>query len=321
LTQPPAQLSGSSSKRPSSFLLAVALAAVLLVWSVNYTVGKLTLTHIDALTLASFRFELSATLLLALYFSQRRRTPLRARDIWTFVYLGFFGFAVNQGCFVLGLSLTTSEHSVLIIALGPILILLLASAMKLEKLTMGKCLGMAISFCGVLLLETEQGSPLHSPLLLGDVITLCGTLGFAIYTVLGKRVSASYDTLSMNTFNATAAAVIWLPLALRQGIRLDWKGVGLTGWAGLLYMVIFSAVAGYLLFYWLLRHMEASRVVVVNYLQPVVVVLLSIPLLGEHPTARLLESGALVLLGVYLAEHASARERAQKVRAPAEDVA
>ena len=84
-------------------------------------------------------------------------------------------------------------------------------------------------------------------------------------------------------------------------------------------MVMCSAVGGYLLFYWLLRHMEASRVVVVNYLQPVVVVLLSIPLLGERPTARLLESGALVLFGVYLAEHASARERAQKAGC-AEDI-
>jgi drug/metabolite transporter (DMT)-like permease len=290
----------------------LALAAVLLVWSVNYIVGKLTLTHLDGLTLASFRFQLSAVLLLAIYFSRRERTPLRGRDVWTFVYLGFFGFAVNQGCFVLGLSLTTSQHSVVIIALGPILILLLASALKLEKLTAGKSLGMVISFCGVLLLETEQGSPLHSPLLLGDLITLAGTLGFSIYTVLGKRVAKSYDTISMNTFNATAAALLWLPLAIRQGSRLDWKSVGRSGWAGLFYMVAFSAVGGYLAFYWLLRHMEASRVVVVNYLQPVVVVLLSIPLLGEHPTGRLLASGGLVLTGVYLAEHASARERSKK---------
>jgi drug/metabolite transporter (DMT)-like permease len=293
-------------------LLTVALGAVLLVWSVNYIVGKLTLTHLDALTLASFRFQLSATLLLAIYFSQRRRTPLRTRDLWTFIYLGFFGFAVNQGGFVLGLSLTTSQHSVVIIALGPILILLLASALKLEKLTLGKSLGMSISFCGVLLLETDQGSPLRSPLLLGDVITLAGVLGFSAYTVLGKRVAGSYDAISMTTFNATAAALLWLPLAIRQGMRLDWKSVGRSGWAGLFYMVAFSAVGGYLVFYWLLGHMDASRVVVVNYLQPVVVVLLSIPLLGEHPTGRLLASGGLVLLGVYLAEHASARERSQK---------
>ncbi len=312
MTPASAQSSSASGSRPSSFLLAVALTAVLLVWSVNYIVGKLTLTHLDALTLASFRFQLSAALLLAIYFSRRQRTPLRVRDIWTFVYLGFFGFAVNQGCFVLGLSLTTSQHSVVIIALGPILILLLANALKLEKLTMGKSLGMLISFCGVLLLETDQGSPLHSPLLLGDLITLAGVLGFSAYTVLGKRVARSYHAISMTTFNATAAALLWLPVAMRQGMRLDWKSVGFSGWAGLFYMVAFSSVGGYLAFYWLLGHMDASRVVVVNYLQPVVVVLLSIPLLGEHPSARLLASGGLVLAGVYLAEHASARERSQK---------
>jgi len=253
--------------------------------------------------------------LLALYFSRRTRTPLRARDLWTFAYLGFFGYAVNQGSFVVGLSLTTSDHSAIIVALGPILILAMARAMRLETLTAGKILGMLTSFSGVLLLETEQGSPLHSPLLLGDLITLAGTLGYSIYTVLAKRVAGRYDTISVNTFNACIAAILWLPLALRQGSRLNWAGVGLAGWAGLLYMVLCSAVGGYLLFYWLLRHMDASRVVVVNYLQPVVVVLLSIPLLAERPSVRLLASGALVLLGVYLTEHASARERAEKSRA------
>lgn len=286
---------------------------VLLVWSVNYVVGKLTLTHLDALTLASFRFQLSATLLLAIYVSQGRRMPLRVRDVWTFLYLGFFGFAVNQGAFVIGLSLTTSQHSVVIIALGPILVLLFATALKLERLTTAKTLGLIICFCGVLLLEADQGSPLHSPLLLGDVITLVGTLGFSIYTVLGKRVASNYDAISMTTFNATAAALLWLPFAIRQGVRLDWEAVGWSGWAGLLYMVAFSSVGGYLLFYWLLGHMDASRVVVVNYLQPVVVVLLSIPLLGGRPTGWLVASGSLVILGVYLAEHASARERQRRV--------
>ena len=301
--------------RPSTFLLALGLIAVLLAWSINYIVGKITLTHFDAWTLASFRFQISAVVLLALYFSQRTRTPLRARDLWTFAYLGFFGYAINQGSFVVGLSLTTSDHSAIIVALGPILILAMARGMRLETLTAGKILGMLISFSGVLLLETEQGSPLHSPLLVGDLITLAGTLGYSIYTVLAKRVAGSYDTISVNTFNASIAAILWLPLALRQGSRLNWAGVGLVGWAGLLYMVLCSAVGGYLLFYWLLRHMDASRVVVVNYLQPVVVVLLSVPLLAERPSLRLLASGALVLLGVYLTEHASARERAQKSRA------
>lgn len=290
------------AKRPSSLALALALALVLLFWSVNYMVGKFTLSHMDALTLAVLRAELVAAILLAIYFGQRQRTSLRARDIWTFTYLGFFGYVINQGCFIVGLGSTTSNHSAILIACSPIIILLLASAMRLEKLTVAKILGMALCFVGVVLLETEHGSPMHSPLLVGDLITLAGVLGFSVYAVLGKRVARAYDTVSMNTFNAVAAAILLMPVAVRQAIRLDWTGVGWAGWVGLLYMASLSAVAGYLLFYWALRHMDASRVVVVNYFQPVVVVLLSIPLLGERPTPRLLASAALVIMGVYWAE-------------------
>jgi len=290
------------AKRPSSLALALALALVLLFWSVNYMVGKFTLSHMDALTLAVLRAELVAAILLAIYFGQRQRTSLRARDIWTFTYLGFFGYVINQGCFIVGLGSTTSNHSAILIACSPIIILLLASAMRLEKLTVAKILGMALCFVGVVLLETEHGSPMHSPLLVGDLITLAGVLGFSVYAVLGKRVARAYDTVSMNTFNAVAAAILLMPVAVRQAIRLDWTGVGWAGWVGLLYMASLSAVVGYLLFYWALRHMDASRVVVVNYFQPVVVVLLSIPLLGERPTPRLLASAALVIMGVYWAE-------------------
>jgi drug/metabolite transporter (DMT)-like permease len=92
---------------------------------------------------------------------------------------------------------------------------------------------------------------------------------------------------------------------VRQGIALDWKSVGWAGWAGLGYMAVFSSVLVYTMFYWLLRHMEASRVAAVNYLQPFIVILLSMALLGEHPTGHLLSGGALVLVGVYLAERVS----------------
>ena len=78
-------------------LLVLALVAVLLVWSVNYVVGKLTLLHLDALTLVSFRFQLSAVLLLAMYFMQKQRAKPRPGDFWTFVYLGFFGFDLFLG--------------------------------------------------------------------------------------------------------------------------------------------------------------------------------------------------------------------------------
>ncbi|MGA2846003.1 MAG: DMT family transporter [Candidatus Acidiferrales bacterium] len=298
--------SNSAFKRPSSVVLALTLALMLLLWSFNYIAGKIALRHLDPISLACFRIELAAIIMLPIYFSRRQRAALRLRDLWPFAYLGFWGVVVNQGLFTIGLNYTTSDHSAVIIAVGPIIILLLARIMKLEAVTPAKILGMAVAFAGVFLLEAENGSPVHSPFLVGDLITLCGTMGFALYTVLGKKVAGQYDAIAMNTFNCVAAAIMLLPLTVRQGMHLDWRAVGWPGWLGMIYMAAASSVAAYTLFYWVLRYMTASRVAAISYFQPVAVILLSVAFLNDHPTRNLLLGTALVLLGVYLAERGTA---------------
>lgn len=282
---------------------------MLLIWSCNYIVGKITLRHIDPLTLVGFRFPVAATVALSIYFSRADRFRPRLNDVWTFVYLGFFGILINQGCFTIGLNFTTPEHSVIVVALGPLIVLLFAWLLKLESLTTGKAFGMLISIGGLLLLETHHGGT-HSPTLLGDLITFCGVMGFSVYTVLGKRVAPNYDPIAMTAFNIVVAAILVSPLAVHQALHLNWAKVGWAGWTGMLYMAALSSTTAYMMFYWILRYMDASRVVVLNYCQPVVVVLLSMPILGERPTRNFLLGSALVLLGVYMAEHVARRKRA-----------
>jgi drug/metabolite transporter (DMT)-like permease len=294
------------------FFLALGLIVVMLIWSFNYVAAKIGLRHMDVLSFASIRIPLAALLMLPLYFAQPRRTPLDRRDIWAFAVLGFFGVIINSGCFVLGLTETTSEHSVIVRALGPVLVLALAVALSLEKLTPAKSAGMLLSFLGVILLDagpatapgTGHAALAHSGLLLGDLYTFLSITGFAVYTVFAKRIAMRYDAVSMNTYVVGAAGLLAVPVALRQAIHLQWGSVTWIGWAAMLYMALVTTVASYTIYSWVLRYMEPSRVAVINYVQPVVVILISIPLLGEHPTQHLLAGGLLVLLGVYLAERA-----------------
>jgi len=279
---------------------------MLFLWTFNYIIGKMSLRQIDPVTLAVFRFELAALVMLAIYFLRggARVVPRRA-DLGRIAFLGIFGVVLNQGGFTIGLNFTSSDHSAVIAAVAPVMVLLFASILHLEDLTLWKTLGMAISFCGVLVLETEHGYPSNSPFLKGDVITLVSTVGYALYAVFGKKMARAYDAISMNTYMVVTAAVVLLPLAIRQGIVIDWRAIGWLGWSGVVYMAVCSSVAAYTIFYWALRYMEASRVAVVSYFQPVAVILFSVPILGERPTRHLLAGTALVLLGVYLAERVS----------------
>jgi drug/metabolite transporter (DMT)-like permease len=289
-------------RKPSGALLIAALVFMLFLWSVNYIAGKVALRTLDPISLACFRLQVAALIMLPIYFAQPNRTKPRLKDWWALTYLAFFGVVLNQGLFTVGLNYTTSAHSAVIIAVGPVIILILARLLGLEALTVAKVAGMALSFFGVFLLETEQGAPTHSPLLLGDLITLGGTIGFAVYTVFGKKLASAYDAISMNTFNCVVAAVMLLPLTFYQMMHLNWGAVGWSGWLGMFYMAAGSSVGAYTIFYWALRYMSASGVAVISYFQPVVVIVLAAAFLGDHPSKHLLFGTALVLAGVVLAE-------------------
>ena len=135
----------------------------------------------------------------------------------------------------------------MILATGPITVLLLARLMKLEALTTGKILGMAIACAGVTILAIEQGLDIRrSATLLGDVITLTGTTIFSFYAVWSKQIARDYDSLTMNTISCIAGAVLFFPLAVWKGMQLNWASIPWSGWAGLFYMSAASSVAAYL---------------------------------------------------------------------------
>ncbi|MGB6484128.1 MAG: DMT family transporter [Candidatus Acidiferrales bacterium] len=123
-----------------------------------------------------------------------------------------------------------------------------------------------------------------------------------MYTVLAKKVARQYDTISMNTFCNLAGAIFLLPMSMREAARLDWRAVGTVGWLGLGYTVLVSSIGAYLIFFWALSHLPASRLAVFTYLEPPLGALLAVVLLGENLTNALLIGGGLILAGVYLAE-------------------
>ena len=112
---------------------------MLFLWTFNYIIGKISLRRIDPISLAVFRFELAAIVMLAIYFARRReRTPLRRADLGRVAVLGILGVLLNQGGFTIGLNFTSSDHSAVIAAVAPVMVLLFASMLGLEGLTAAK---------------------------------------------------------------------------------------------------------------------------------------------------------------------------------------
>jgi drug/metabolite transporter (DMT)-like permease len=286
-------------------LLYSLLAFMMLLWSANYAVAKVGYRELDGLTLGILRVVIAALFLVPIHVVYRWRHPIRRplgwRDYGVLGGLGVF-LALNQGLFIYGLSYTTVGHSALIIAIGPVNILLLAVAVGLERLTMSKLFGVLLAFTGVVLLASGHGLGSRDSTLRGDLLTLGGSLAFSAYAIIGKHVTRRYDTMTLNSWSYFLGALVIAPAAFHQIVRTEWSHVGWIGWGALFYIALGPSLIGYLIWFWALHHLAASRMAVVTYVQPVLGTVIGVYFLHETFTGQLMLSGVLVLSGVALTE-------------------
>ena len=307
----------SPEKTPGRIALSAAVSLVVLIWAVNFIAAKIGLRSLPPLTLASFRVVLAAAIMLPVYLicagmrafaeaGEKLRRGFTLQDLWIFLYMGFFGVSINQMCFTAGLRYTSVNHAAIIVGMGPIYTLVLAVLLKLEQATLKKAIGMLLAFGGIAVMALDSGVSTHSPTLLGDAVTMTGSVGFAMYIVLGKRLGRQYYALTLSAWRHFGGGLLVLPLAISRAVALGgvehWRAVPWSGWAGLLYMAVFSSAVAYVFYFWALRYLEASQLTAFTYLLPVVATLLGIGLLGEEGSWGQVLGGVLALGGVYWIE-------------------
>jgi drug/metabolite transporter (DMT)-like permease len=299
---------------PGRVTIALAVLTVVILWALNFIAGKIALRSLPSAAVASFRVVLAALAMVPTYlicarmpaFADAMETRARgfdARDLWTFFYLGFFGVVINQMCFAIGLNHTSVSHGAVIVGMAPVYTLALAVIFRLEKATFRKLFGIALAFAGIAVLAGETGMTKRSSSLEGDAIMMAGAIGFAVYSVLGKRVASRYDALTMTAFNHFTGAVVVLPIIIYQArallIDARWRQIPWQSWTSVVYMAVFSSAVAYVLYFWLLKYLHASQLAAFTYLLPVVATILGIVWLGERGTWTEIFGGALALAGVY----------------------
>lgn len=284
--------------------LYLLIATMVLLWSANFIIGKVAVREFPVLTLSGLRVMLAAAILLAFFTARNGLAGFAVlRREWKLMaLLGLFGVVFNQVFFIAGLKYTSVAHSSLIISLSPVFVLVIARLHRLEELSTMKIAGLAMSMAGVAVLAGERGGQGPGPSLLGDLLAIAGSIAFAYYVVIGKEVTPRFDSLSMNTFTYALGALMLAPVTVGGLLRGGAGGVSGKAWLAMVYMAACASVAAYVIFYYALRFVSATRMTALSYLQPVLATLLGLFLLKEPITTRLLVGAAVVFAGVYLTE-------------------
>ena len=283
-----------------------ALLAVQVMFAFHYLAAKMLLASIPPGAWAATRLAFGAALFAVVYLA-RGGGRIAWRDHARLALFALFGVVINQICYIEGLSRTTPTHSALLCSTIPVATLTFAVLLRREKLRPASALGILAAMAGVLVLLKVDDLEMRAEWFTGDVLTLANASSFSFFLVISKRTIQRIGSV-----RATAGLLAWGALGAAIYGGADALALPRSVWtpqvlALATYIVVFPTVLAYFLNYWALARVDSSVVALFIYLQPILAGALSVMILHEAITGRLVVSTVLVFLGVLFATRGAAR--------------
>jgi drug/metabolite transporter (DMT)-like permease len=317
---PKPELPRVTTHRADSIKLALAFAAIYLVWGSTYLAIRYAVETIPPLVAAGIRHTIAGGILLA-WACARGFRPKREHWIAGAI-VGALFFLIGHGSLHWAEQHVASGLAALLIATEPMFILVLAWASGQQKISRLSALGLIFGAVGIAILSGASVTKGDSSLL-GLFAVLVGSLSWAAGVVISPKLKLPTDALARTAVPLVCGAVMLLAAAGMTGEfhALHWSAISTRSLLGLAYLIVFGSIVAFTSYTWLLQRCPPTLVATHTYANPIVAVLLGWLLASEPLTMRLVVAsiailGAIVLIrrGERVSEHHVVTRASAKVK-------
>ncbi|WP_366923578.1 DMT family transporter [Metallumcola ferriviriculae] len=283
-------------------LVWAALLFTVFSWGSSFAVAKYAMNQLTPISLATLRFLLASVFFMPLLASGGRWKQVDAKDVPKMVGLAFLGITSYFWVQYAGVSRTTATNASLLITTAPVFVTILSAVIYREKITLKVFLGIAIAFSGSTLIITggKSLSLLNHQYLIGNGLMVFNAFCWALFTIAGKQLMKKYDPVLLTGYITIVGTALFIPLAVRDGLPGQLSGIGVDGWAAIVFLGVFCSVGGYLGWNYALSKLSTSTTAVFLYIQPLITALMAALLLNERITFIIILGGILIVYGVLI---------------------
>jgi drug/metabolite transporter (DMT)-like permease len=298
------------SKLTASFYALLSISF----WGVSFVSAKAVLEKLDPYSLLVFRFGIGALFLFVILLLSRERISISLSYLPHLVVLGILGVFVHQVLQATALLTINASSAGWLISFSPIFTVLLSVLFLHEKMDVKKAIGMLVAITGVFIVTTTRsGHSFEFAMNIGFILMILSTLNWAVYSILLKRLQIPYPALVVTFYMSLIGFLLTVPFLIRNR---GWESLPLltqTEWAHLLFLAIFVSGIGY--WYWgkALEVLDASRVSMFIYLEPLVTLIAAIFLLHEKFILISAIGGIIIIIGVAIVNGGLARLLARTI--------
>jgi drug/metabolite transporter (DMT)-like permease len=279
--------------------LALIIANTL--YALSYVVAKGVMpVFIMPLALTFLRI-LPSTILFWIAGTMVQKEVINKEDYPKFLLSGFFGIFLSQYIFIAGLNLSSPIDAAIIMTTNPVIVLLVALAMRHETISKSKMYGVITGAFGAMILVLSKGfSGFDKGHLAGNVILMLNSVSFGFYMIFVGPLMKKYHSITVLKWIFLIGAVMYLPVGVSDFSKVQWSNVSPGIIASLVYIVVGTTFITYLLINYALRTLKATTVSMYTYIQPVITTILASIIGMDKLTLVHIIAALLVFLGVYL---------------------
>ncbi len=213
---------------------------------------------------------------------------------------------INQGFFLNAARLGPTSHVGLFYATCPLVVLLLAWVMRLEKPDLGRLWGVLASVAGVCIIGIgsvwQGGSPAQETraTMLADLLLIGAVLSWGGYLAVSKPLVMRHGSMPVLTATFLVGALLDLPLALATSPTIPpLSQVTPAAWIALAVLTLIITPVNLACQNMAMRRLDASQVANFSNISPILTVIWGAWLFGEAVTTSLVVGGILTLAGVF----------------------
>ena len=271
------------------------------IWGSTWLFIKLGLADLPPLTFAGIRFVLASLILSMLILARGVSWP-RSRTDWILIAIvGLLQFSLNYGLVFWGEQYISSGLAAVLQSTFPVFGLVIAHLyLPYERLTTAKVMGVLLGVVGVVVIFSDQLAIAGQMALLGSIALVLSAFFGSYSNVLVKAYGTQIDPQVL----AAGQMVCGFPPLLLLGIategnplRFHWTAMALVSLA---YLVVVGSVIAFALYYWLVRHMDVTKTMLIALVTPVVAVVIGMIVLHERLNWRLFAGAACIISGIGL---------------------
>jgi len=313
ISRPQPRGPATGNGRSHAIKLALAFAAIYLVWGSTYLAIRYSVETIPPLMTAGIRFSVAGTILFAWAWARGFRPK---REHWMAgVVVGALFFLVSHGMLYWAEQTVASGLAALLIATEPMFILVLGWLTGQQRISLLSALGLGLGVLGVGLL-TGAELAMKSSGLLGLAAVLLASISWAAGVVISPRLRLPADALARTAIQLVCGDLMLLIEAGVSGEiqRTHWSVISLRSVLGLGYLIVFGSVVAFTAYTWLLQQCPPTLVATHTYANPVVAVLLGWLFASEPLTTRVVLASLAILGAIVLIRRG---ERTVAAMAPA----